>query len=435
MDGVTYPFAAGDFEPYALSDQADWGWRVHPIHGDTRWHAGIDLAAPQGTPARTVAGGSVVFAGDVNGYGYTVVVETATGHREQFAHLSEIHVGLDDVIQPGGAIGLVGSTGMSTGPHLDFVVYKPGFGILDGNYQESTMNPIEYLQQVNPVQVQPLGLGAPPAATEYVPDPNASPLDRLIAQYNHAAGLLEVGAYTAPADEYYNAATPQQTGLAALSREAYRVNGVIQNNPSNNYGYRQLADDTSYRVGLAEIASNLGIPAQWLADIIDYETIGTHDPGIVNPYGCVGLIQFCPGGGLSDIAQEWGISVSAATNRLASMSAAEQLNWVYYYLNRYKDFGPGLNTIEDVYALVNAGIGGYDQTPEGRRNGFHDGNGGLPDHFRQLGRRAGRRYESSYDRYQSNAGHTHVSVVPGCPECNRMLAAFGTIYPHGDPNV
>jgi hypothetical protein len=409
--------------------------REHPIQGGRKFHAGIDLAAPTGTPTRTVQGGRIVYTGDVSGYGMTVVVETATGHLEQFAHLSEIDVGLDEVLQPGAVVGKVGSTGNSSGPHLDFVVYRPGTGdnFLRGNYPEVTMNPLDYLSQVQQVEVIPLGHGAAPQAADYIPDPNLSPLDNVIASYNRFSGTISVGNYHQNPATTFTPASPQQTARPSINRADYMVGGQIRNDPANNYGYQQVANDRDYRIRLAEVSSALNIPAQWLADVIDFETIGTHDAGIVNPLGCVGLIQFCPGGGMADLAQEWGVSVSQASSRLQGMTPAQQLDWVHYYLNRYSNSGAELHTIEDLYALINGGPGGLAQSVEGRRgiNDYFDGGGGtLVSHFNRLGNRAGRQYATSYRTFETSY---HTSPVPGCHECNRQANAFGQVFPHEAP--
>ncbi len=101
--------------------------RRHPILGIVRPHLGIDYAAPTGTPVRTVGNGSVTYAGWLGGYGYTVIVKhNNTGYETQYAHLSKITVKKGERLVKGQTIGNVGSTGMSTGPHLDYRVKYNG---------------------------------------------------------------------------------------------------------------------------------------------------------------------------------------------------------------------------------------------------------------------------------------------------------------------
>jgi murein DD-endopeptidase MepM/ murein hydrolase activator NlpD len=98
-----------------------FGWRVHPISGDARFHSGTDIAAPQGTPVLAAYGGQVALADFLGGYGLTVTLAHNQGQQETlYAHLSEIFVRPGEVVKQGDVIGRVGSTGNSTGPHLHF---------------------------------------------------------------------------------------------------------------------------------------------------------------------------------------------------------------------------------------------------------------------------------------------------------------------------
>ena len=94
--------------------------RFHPILQKWRAHLGTDFAAPTGTPARTVGDGVVTFAGIQGGYGNVVTVTHRSGHETLYAHLSKINVRVGQKVSQSETIGLVGSTGWSTGPHLHF---------------------------------------------------------------------------------------------------------------------------------------------------------------------------------------------------------------------------------------------------------------------------------------------------------------------------
>lgn len=94
--------------------------RLHPIFNTQQAHLGVDYAAPTGTPAMSVGDGVVIFAGNQGGYGNVVEVRHGNGHSTLYAHLSRIHVRNGQTVQKGQAIGAVGSTGWSTGPHLHF---------------------------------------------------------------------------------------------------------------------------------------------------------------------------------------------------------------------------------------------------------------------------------------------------------------------------
>lgn len=95
--------------------------------GTANFHEGIDVAAPTGTPVAAARSGTVVFAGWASGgYGYMVRIRHA-GHEESYyAHLSAIHASVGQHVEQGTVIGRIGSTGLSTGPHLHFEIHKGG---------------------------------------------------------------------------------------------------------------------------------------------------------------------------------------------------------------------------------------------------------------------------------------------------------------------
>jgi murein DD-endopeptidase MepM/ murein hydrolase activator NlpD len=129
-----------------------FGWRVHPISGSRRMHYGTDLAAPMGTPVLAAYEGKVAIADNLGGYGLTVILRHQEGNQEsRYAHLSEIFVNPGEWVEQGSVIGLVGSTGFSTGPHLHFEwrhLTKKGWVAVDaGLHLESALdNLIKSLQ-------------------------------------------------------------------------------------------------------------------------------------------------------------------------------------------------------------------------------------------------------------------------------------------------
>jgi murein DD-endopeptidase MepM/ murein hydrolase activator NlpD len=98
-----------------------FGWRVHPITGEWRFHSGTDLGAPMGTPVLAAYSGKVSLAEMLGGYGLSILLDHNEGKQEtRYAHLSQVFVKPGQWVQQGTVIGLVGSTGNSTGPHLHF---------------------------------------------------------------------------------------------------------------------------------------------------------------------------------------------------------------------------------------------------------------------------------------------------------------------------
>jgi murein DD-endopeptidase MepM/ murein hydrolase activator NlpD len=104
---------------YRLS--SPFGVRQDPLGRGTRMHNGLDFAADTGTPVRALADGTVVAAGPAGGYGIQVTVRHDDGTESSYAHLSKILVA-GGKVRAGEAIGEVGSTGNSTGPHLHLEV-------------------------------------------------------------------------------------------------------------------------------------------------------------------------------------------------------------------------------------------------------------------------------------------------------------------------
>lgn len=105
------------------------GMRVDPIDGKMRHHNGIDIAIPEGTPVRPIAGGTVVFSGQRPGYGYTVLVEHDNGMVSLYGHNSRLTVLQGQTVESTTVIALSGNTGRSTGPHLHFEAWRSGVNI------------------------------------------------------------------------------------------------------------------------------------------------------------------------------------------------------------------------------------------------------------------------------------------------------------------
>lgn len=108
--------------PVAARITSYYGYRIHPLFGVNRFHSGIDLAAPYGTLVKAADGGQVVQAGYFGGYGNSVMIYHGGGFATWYAHLSSINVSMGQFVQRGQVIGLVGSSGWTTGPHLHFEV-------------------------------------------------------------------------------------------------------------------------------------------------------------------------------------------------------------------------------------------------------------------------------------------------------------------------
>jgi len=121
------PRRKGTFKlPVRAPVSSRFGYRVHPIFGDTRLHAGIDFSIGSGEPIRASGTGAVVWAGPRGGYGNLVVIDHGNGLATCYAHQSQLAVTIGQRVETGQIVGFVGSTGFSTGPHLHFETRELG---------------------------------------------------------------------------------------------------------------------------------------------------------------------------------------------------------------------------------------------------------------------------------------------------------------------
>ncbi len=104
----------------ASSLTSGFGMRAHPLLGVRRPHLGIDLAAPIGTPIFATSDGTVSRAQWLGGYGLFLALEHGNGVETRYGHMSQLNVASGQRVRKGDVIGFVGSTGMSTGPHLHY---------------------------------------------------------------------------------------------------------------------------------------------------------------------------------------------------------------------------------------------------------------------------------------------------------------------------
>ena len=112
--------------PVAGRVSSAYGLRQHPIRKRPHFHHGIDLAVPAGTPIRAVAAGRVSFSGWDGGYGNLVEVDHGAGWTTRYAHAQTRRVEVGQRVQAGDTLASVGTTGLSTGPHLHFEIRQDG---------------------------------------------------------------------------------------------------------------------------------------------------------------------------------------------------------------------------------------------------------------------------------------------------------------------
>lgn len=124
--GMAYRGTGQMIFPCAGEITSSFGWRTHPILGYQRFHSGLDIGADYGTVIYAADGGTVIFAGWYGGYGNAVIIDHGGGITTLYGHTSELYVQEGQTVQKGQAIAAVGSSGLSTGPHVHFEVRENG---------------------------------------------------------------------------------------------------------------------------------------------------------------------------------------------------------------------------------------------------------------------------------------------------------------------
>lgn len=356
-----------------------FGWR----ESSGRNHNGIDIAMEENTPLVSYTNGTIDYVGeDPGGYGYFVDIKDNQGVIHRFAHLNSITVQEGDTTYPGQQIGLSGNTGLSTGAHLHWEVHVNG----------NPINPMDWL----------------PANME-----NRLKQARTGDGTNAVNGAIPIrnGAVVADsaADPSRNVRAASEFSSAAPLTIAY--SDAAKTEKTSNYGYRVLAQDRPFREALYSTATRLGIPAQWIADIMARESYPNMRPDAWNGTN-IGLIQFG-----ADAATDLGTSIQA----LAQMDRVQQMEYVYKYLARFKG---KLESIGDVAVAIYSPAY-LDDWRAGRD--FPTKSYIINEYIPALGRDAGRQY-----RDDNAANVTHTEYVAGCPVCQQS-AYGGFLVPHEVP--
>lgn len=379
---------------------------VIPLTGEfgeprrTHNHGGVDLGVPIGTPILNYIAGTVEAVGDYGNYGNLVDVRASDGSIHRFAHLSDTNVIVGHQVMPGDVLGLSGNTGNSRGAHLHWEV------ILDADSEGNgtKVDPLQWSSQhivSQPYAVR--GQSNPtPQQLQGVPLDNGGYLQNGLIY--DAEGRANPAAYTANAP-MYPAVAPT-------------VKSQTPSDPSFNYGYQVVADDTRFRTELHRMAARLDIPAQWILDVMALETGGTFDPDSKNydeRSRAFGLIQFLP----STIRGLQQNHPDLDEADLYSGDRTRQLKWVEAYLSEMSD---KIDTVYDLAVGIFLGeprLDQYQANPDSiRRAG--DFNIGISAYVDKLGKYAGRRYRPIFP----TGSEIHTRPVRGCTTCMMMSTNF-----------
>lgn len=131
-----------------------YGYRFHPIYKRREMHQGVDFAAPIGTKVFAPANGRVKKVSYSGGYGRMIVIDHGYGYKTRFAHMSKILVKKGQKIERGETIGLIGNSGLSTGPHVHYEVHKDKVKVNPINYYFKDLSPREYQSIIRMVSTQ-----------------------------------------------------------------------------------------------------------------------------------------------------------------------------------------------------------------------------------------------------------------------------------------
>ncbi|MBN8559489.1 MAG: peptidoglycan DD-metalloendopeptidase family protein [Leptolyngbya sp. UWPOB_LEPTO1] len=394
-------------------------WDNYGQDRGTHRHQGEDLAVSKGTPIIAAMGGRVTRVdktSDPDGYGYFVEVQLDDGTYHLFAHLSSIDVKRGQRVVPGQVIAKSGGvpgepgSGRTTGAHIHWEVRDKSERVIDPYAWATTVQlntPSKAARSGDNRQERPSNIpkDAIPVKGGY-----------LVRDSQGKSKYVPYGS-TEQKDTNYKASSP----LRANNNSTNIADYPKRNNPTANYGYAVLAQDKQFARTLAETSDRLGIPAQWLADVMAYETGGTFDPSVQNKGGApaYGLIQFYededrPGG--KTIGGRW-----YSFGELRAMSRTQQMKLVEQYLVPFK------GKMREPRHVLGA-VFGYDPNLS---NSASDGDISMGEYLDELGSHAGR-------RYYNNKGSNRVSRMFGeidnkpnhdCTLCRQMLAA-GTWVPH-----
>jgi murein DD-endopeptidase MepM/ murein hydrolase activator NlpD len=393
------------------------------------------------------------------GYGNVVAVYDPNTNKEWFiAHMAgQAPVKVGQQVVAGQKIGVQGSTGNSTGDHIHLEIlagkWAEGGKIITNR---ATTQPLveTYLKRTLEggwPSSAPNSLGLPPSqsfgnlpvSTSRVPTyalqhstpppPGAMVLPGggyILGGVLRLPSLRQTSTGSAPAvgASQFNNNRP----LAMPQTSRYREDYPPKNDPTANYGYDTIAKDPAFARALAATADRLDIPAQWLADIMAFESTQDgviHNPRAQNAQGAVGLIQFYPGGGLAEVAKGMNVSEAEAKRRLLGMTRAQQMPWVENHLKLMLRYAgkTKYERMDDVFAAI---FGGQNllAKDDAARQSVGDSAISYAAYRQRIGHHVGRSYSTT-----RGSRPTHRKHQPGCPTCTQMMQSQGKVIPHQSP--
>ena len=443
------------------------GQRYGANRGSTRTHTGLDFAVATGTELLSMVSGTVDYVEPDNGrigYGLNVGILGPDGLIYHYAHLSATNVVQGQQVSAGEVIALSGESGSPGSQHLHFGVHSRD--------RSQAFNPEDILAKHaanGGPQPRTAGFTQPSIPRGAIPigkskfllngklydmsDPKkpvnaattvrrstvnlprgGSPLAQLHSA-NVASPAGREGAYPsgmpASAGTKQAGAQPQQPRAVQVSASKPVRNSYASNRasdypanlqPDHHHGYTKLANNKPLAAAINRVANKYGMPGQWLADVIAYESAGTFSPTIDNGMGFSGLIQFGDA-----ILQDLGITRA----QLNSMTAVEQMKYVDQYLGlRLRQSGvKAYKGPEWLVAGINQGNVGIQQVDRYGAKAIldpknSDGYTTLLKYMQTLGKYSGRQYDYLGNRAKRTSAVIHSTQRPNCSICANLSDSF-----------
>jgi murein DD-endopeptidase MepM/ murein hydrolase activator NlpD len=444
--------------------------------GATRRHTGLDFGVPSGTEVLSTIDGVVQYVEPITtvGYGLNVGVKGADGLIHYFAHLSAANVVVGQQISAGEVIALSGNSGGTAGKpmdeHLHMGTYREGGEIFNpvhilskaavNNGSAKAPRTAGYSQANIPRGATPIGKNqyllngalfnipsGPPARTTtgeamttvYIPpgtkaysktkfELDGTQMNIPTSNERNRSGMVavQVPANGSPLMQLGSplkarAVTPAAAKPVSNSFASNRASDYVANiPPDHHHGYAILANDKPFAAAINRVANKYGMPGQWLADVIAYESAGTFSPSIDNEHGFVGLIQFGEA-----LASDMGVTQSQLRRgtRLQQMEYVDRALAVRLKQSGVKAYkGP-----EWLVAGINQGNRGIYQVETRGAAAIldpanTDGYTTLEKYMANLGKYSGRKYNYMGNRKVRTTAAVHEKHTDNCAFCDNLIA-------------
>jgi murein DD-endopeptidase MepM/ murein hydrolase activator NlpD len=440
-----------------------------------RDHRGVDIMVPEGTPVFSPVSGSIVYSEA----GHTRITEDSMrsqpGHQPQYSVLIKLdkpidyngktynmvyltHLGGLSGLKPGERVTTetqLGISGTAVAPHIHL-------GLI-GDRQQTTYVPEGTLYQQllakeqSPSSFSIVTWGSNPVFQNGMLSPNTTSAEQYLQTKTGAyyppnnrnrqgqssnnifkltkdTYLLSNGrildlktntvreatqSETATMSSGYKPSVVSTNGFLSTNSADY---GAGKNNPDEDYGYKVLKDDPEFRKELANLADELGIPAVFLADVMQVETGNWTHVRRANQWGYYGLIQISPTNAKA--------YANMTTEQIGKLSLGQQVRLVVrpYLLAMQREAGKPIKTMEDLLFSIWRGSPGLKMNNQ-RRAATTDGLNGTTarQYLNQLGQAAGRQY--GHFMRQNTGRALHKESRGGCPTCQAMKQK-GTFVVH-----